>query len=680
MKKKTLRKIISLMLLLTTLAGDILMPAARSVKASEGAAVSGESVGPEASGESVGPEASGESVGPEVSGEGAGPEASGSDADPGVTAPAEGTTDGGEITMPVASGADDYTGGDGGEEPEPDTETGIRQQTVWYWHKGLPPQDGRDYPVLLCWDDKYYMAVDASALRFLTTQGNDGAYQVNFGINATGYTNSDWAKGGNGCPTGKYRIELGYPTSPTSDPNTVADLDFDYDVLKSTGTAVSFSLPNLPVMRRAAKETPDPLTGLTADDLADRVFIGIKPTQEMITDAHTNVFVADETNWLVGFRYMDYRVTTDSFLGISYDDKQKRIFRWYLYPVNSLTYNRLTQLMPGSFQNLKSGSSLADFMNKNVNNMSWYVSQRQDNGPKSVLTTKGFKTQEGRISHSFSYADELERLTKLDANIALGHSGRMIASLGNRLVYPDARVNGVIGVDALTVKKFEFDIYYGEPNLMYFLKSDIVVENGQTQNLDGPLVIEEGTRITVKNGGVLSLTDWVVNQGEIIIEKGGSLVVQPNTTANGYTRYCALVGNNRNETAGGRVTCNGIMIIMPGCTVAGAGLYGVEFGPGAQCANYGSLIAERLRAVTDRTLENRASSSFVYEGWSVIDSGYYLTSLTPAENPVCLGSYYTPYTGTFNPSGWIYGKYATNYRNKQEYLLPDEPAPVIIEP
>ena len=566
MKKMKMRKLISLLLLLAMLAGDFLMPAARSVLASDGAVA--------------------------------------------TAAPPAGTDE----SLPDASG-EPVVG------PEQDSSIAVRQQTVYYWHKGLPPQDGNEYRVLMCWDDKYYMHVDSKFLTFISRKGGSNYYPITSSYSGAGLSNSEWhGKAANGCPEGKYHIEVGYPTNEAG---LLSDLDFDYNVLKSTGSAVSFTMPNLPVMKRLAKEEPDPLSGWTQDMLADRVQIGVIPTQEDVAGSDSTIFAADEINWMVGFRTMDYTVKKGSIVGITYDKDQKRVFSWFLYPVNSKTYNRFSDLIYGSFKNMKNGSSPSDFLNKNESATVWYVSiqdWRADGKP--VFTERGFRVETGRVSDSFDDARYLRQLIGTEANIELGHSGGIFASYGNRELNTAYNVGAWHSADYETRSKFTFDIYYAEPNLMYFLKSDITVENGQTQNLDGPLVIEEGTKIIVKNGGVLSLTDWIVNQGEILIEPGGTMILQQNTTANGYTRNCAVISNNIKQTAAGRVACDGNIIIMPNCTLAAGGIYGFQFGEGAQVANYGQMVSEIWDIYTDYTIEGRNPDSYLYIGYSMNDTGF----------------------------------------------------------
>ena len=520
---------------------------------------------------------------------------------------------------------------------------------IWYWHKGLPPQDGREYPVLLCWDDKYYMAIDSDFLSWMENARTYSCYAISSSYSAAGYSNGGHDAEG-AYPKGYYRVEVGYPTAIS---RNLSDLDFDYNVLKASGSAVSFSLPDLPVMKRIAIETPDPLNGETEEDMADRIQIGIKPSQAMVDASKTTIFVPDETNWLAGYRFMDYSVQTDSTLFISYDWTQTRDFRWFLFPINSRTYGNISRLINGTPVNVKAGSSVDDFMNKNRDTMAWHVSEQDGH---LVFSEKGFRSQMGRISYSFDDENKVKNLVDSDAEVILGHSGEIFVSYGNRNCYKYKNIYSWASIDYNTRSKFNFDIYYAEPNLMYFLKSNITVENGQTQNLDGPLVIEEDVKITVKNGGVLSFTDWIVHRGQILIEPGGTMILQPNTTANGYTRNCALISNNKDATEYGRIACDGNIIIMPNCSLAAGGIYGVQLGSGAQIANYGQMVAENWDIYTDYTVEGRDSRSRLYVGYTMSDTGFGLVpeGYHQISELNCLATYLNP--TMMRPNNWIYGK------------------------
>ena len=54
------------------------------------------------------------------------------------------------------------------------------------------------------------------------------------------------------------------------------------------------------------------------------------------------------------------------------------------------------------------------------------------------------------------------------------------------------------------------------------------------------------------------------------------------------------------------------------------GNYGLQFGEGAQCVNYGAIVTENLNVYTDHTIENRGGSSVLVTGKTILDGGYSL--------------------------------------------------------
>ena len=171
---------------------------------------------------------------------------------------------------------------------------------------------------------------------------------------------------------------------------------------------------------------------------------------------------------------------------------------------------------------------------------------------------------------------------------------------------------------------FKFRVFYGEPNLVSFIQTDTRVQDGQVVNLDGPIVIGQNATITVEEGGVLVVSGWVMNGGFIMVKPGGMLIVQDQERLDGTYQYGVI--NCYQETANkkyGRISCDGIMIVNRDCKVFGAGAYGLQFGEGAQCINYGQLVSENFEVYTDHTIENRGDVSAVYAGWGLVNNGGY---------------------------------------------------------
>ena len=172
----------------------------------------------------------------------------------------------------------------------------------------------------------------------------------------------------------------------------------------------------------------------------------------------------------------------------------------------------------------------------------------------------------------------------------------------------------------------EFDIYYAEPVIASIMQEPFTVEKGQVVNLDGPIILGQNCVVTVKDGGVLSCAGWIVNNGQILVEPGGTMLVQTLAHETGGDDYGAVTNAGTDpETACGRIACDGKMIVMRDCKVAGAGLYGLQFGAGAQVVNYGQIISENLEIYADHTIENRGDASAVFAGWGLTNLGYELS-------------------------------------------------------
>ena len=160
---------------------------------------------------------------------------------------------------------------------------------------------------------------------------------------------------------------------------------------------------------------------------------------------------------------------------------------------------------------------------------------------------------------------------------------------------------------------------------MDIIQTSFEVENGQVANLDGPIIIGNNCTITVKEGGTLTITakseangvdlGWVMNNGKIKIEKGGTLYIQKGACINKY--------NNKNN-AGGGIICEGLVIVDEDAKLCGGGVDGIQFKNGSHVINYGAIISENFTIEKDHTIENRGSKAVVFHGKGngVTGSGY----------------------------------------------------------
>ena len=170
-----------------------------------------------------------------------------------------------------------------------------------------------------------------------------------------------------------------------------------------------------------------------------------------------------------------------------------------------------------------------------------------------------------------------------------------------------------------------FTVYVGEPQVCSYIKNSFTVQAGQTVTIDGPVVLREGNTITVEDGGVLSISGWVTNNGVIDVKPGGKMIVQHRESTTGDYQEGLLASSAKAGTKYGAINCDGTLIVMSDATVIGGGLNGLRFGETAQVVNYGTLAAENFTVYRDNTIENRGGASRVFCGWGIKGNGYGLT-------------------------------------------------------
>lgn len=176
-----------------------------------------------------------------------------------------------------------------------------------------------------------------------------------------------------------------------------------------------------------------------------------------------------------------------------------------------------------------------------------------------------------------------------------------------------------------TDANYRFSVYVGEPQICSYFKNSFTVQAGQTVTVDGPVVLNAGNTITVEDGGVLSISGWVTNNGVINIKPGGKMIVQHRETEKGDYQEGLVNSSAAGGSKGGCINCDGTLIVMSNATVIGAGRYGLQFGETAQVVNYGTLAAENFTVYRDHTIENRGTKSRVFCGWGTVGNGYGLT-------------------------------------------------------
>ena len=215
--------------------------------------------------------------------------------------------------------------------------------------------------------------------------------------------------------------------------------------------------------------------------------------------------------------------------------------------------------------------------------------------------------------------DKVDNVLISPENIVLGYSGSDLVTQG-------ATRHGV-----LSTNDTAFKVYYANPTTVFYIQNDITVTNGTVSTLDGPLMLTAGRKITVKDGGVLSVDGWMINNGSIEVEPGGTLLVQKGAT---ITTMRSELG-----TEAGEITINGNAIVMSGGALTCGGTEGLKVGASAQVLNYGVLAAENMKIAGTNTVENRGKNSYIFPGWTYTDSGIGLMQYSLDGGVLTRGSY-----------------------------------------
>ena len=482
---------------------------------------------------------------------------------------------------------------------------------MYYWHTGLPTvqkdKQGNyiQYPVLICWKDQYFLCADEDFKNELnethTKQLKKNDHHKFFGL-SDGYVESDcYSADDYDRVWGDADYYMRY-LYDTTDKSLLAKLGMDLDSLNQYGESVSMTCPELPYIIPADLSKDQYAIGLPESVFKQNVWLtGCVTTWEWVYVSgmvFKTEYMCGDVQWELDYVSWD----PDLFLDPTYVYKETRTTK----DVNSTKSFEYTE---GADQH--------------------YWTIKQDSSGQYHLWTTGMSLL-GAWDRITDYGRDWNR-NRMRQWFHANDLGRM------SLYYSGSK----IGVNAETVKNKDwknrnctidntdaYSIYYADPNIVSFYLNSFTVEKGQVINLDGPLVLDNQCTVTVKDGGVLSCSGWVINNGQIIVEPGGMLILQERSTATGDSQF-GLISSMGVEagTASGRIACDGTMIINRDCKLSCAGSYGLQLGSTAQVVNYGQIIAENLEVYNDHTIENRGNTSAVFAGWGVTDSGYALSRL-----------------------------------------------------
>lgn len=490
---------------------------------------------------------------------------------------------------------------------EPEYDTGI----MYFWHRGLPTvakdKGGNyiKYPVIITWAGQYYLCTDAN----FKTELNETHKKQEKKNDHHKYIgrSSDWnVIGGDGYEKWDrvwgdtdYYMRYLYDMSGSA---LITKLDMDVSTLRTLGEAVSMSIPDgVPYLVATKPETNQYAIGLNEAAFGKDVWlVGKVRTWEWIRVHLVLRYDKDQygdVQW--GLDYQSW--SADRFLDKNYVYKKDRV----MYDEDTHKSYEYTEGADQHYWTIKKDSEgLYHF---------WTVGENEMTDWGRLSGSVGPSKNRDR-SRDWFHANDVGRMS-------LYYSGSKIGASAETIAYTDwkDRQCTVNNTDGYTV-------YYGDPNIVTFHKKDFTVVSGQVVNLDGPRVIDQSCTVTVKEGGVLACEGWVINNGQIIVEPGGLLILTERETATGDRQYGAITSINQDpKEPNGRIACDGTIIINRDCKLTCAGTYGLQLGEGAQVVNYGQIITENLEVYVDHTIENRGDTSAVFAGWGITDSGYALT-------------------------------------------------------
>ncbi|MBQ9720907.1 MAG: RICIN domain-containing protein, partial [Oscillospiraceae bacterium] len=148
----------------------------------------------------------------------------------------------------------------------------------------------------------------------------------------------------------------------------------------------------------------------------------------------------------------------------------------------------------------------------------------------------------------------------------------------------------------------EFKIYLGKEYSVSTLAENYTVPNDQSQTLGRPLYyIPKGKVLTVAKDAVLSIDGVLLNDGEIVIEDGGLLVVKDGAKIMPLTKY----DNNC-----GTITSKGNIVIGDDALLCGGGVNGIRI-LGGGVVNFGVMAAESFFVSENYAIDNRET------GWVI---------------------------------------------------------------
>ena len=186
-----------------------------------------------------------------------------------------------------------------------------------------------------------------------------------------------------------------------------------------------------------------------------------------------------------------------------------------------------------------------------------------------------------------------------------GSGMRIGGSTNNPKTYLRHSNNGIFAnIEGIT--STQFDKPYAATEIkISSIQNDYTVGDGEVTHLDASgCYLSPGKTLTVAKGGVLSIGGTVLNDGKIVVEKGGILLLKQGATIMPFSPSDA----NR----GGIICSGGTIIVKKDAKIIGGGATGF-YVSGGLVDNFGLIASENVSLENSRVLENH-KGAFLFLG------------------------------------------------------------------
>lgn len=220
---------------------------------------------------------------------------------------------------------------------------------------------------------------------------------------------------------------------------------------------------------------------------------------------------------------------------------------------------------------------------------------------------KDQETEGWHIDNHFVYANSANHRgtfsTARARNICFWHWDEDTGAPNEGLMFsPSGRTFWAHEVPTILDNIDRFYVFCGKEYQIGQLGADFTVQEDQNQTLGSPLYyIPEGKTLTVARDGVLTIDGTLLNDGKIVVEDGGLLVVKDGATIMPFTKYNSKCG---------AITSYGTVIVENNALLCGGGVDGLKI-LGGVVVNFGVVAGESMTVSRNYAIDNRAT------GWVI---------------------------------------------------------------